>query len=79
MSVKIHRDDSMPPVIGEDGDRWDEVLAVWYPSVAAFLALATDAELLAAHPHREAALERAVIVCCESGPEAMLAPPSFAR
>ena len=66
-------------VVGEEADRWDEVLAVWYPSVAAFLSLATDEELLAAHVHREAGLERAVIICCESGPEAVLAPPSFVR
>src|SRR5947208_1787767 len=58
--------------VGEDGDRYDEVLAVWYPSVAAFIQLATDPELLAAHPHRAAALESAVIVCCESGAEPVL-------
>jgi uncharacterized protein (DUF1330 family) len=58
--------------VGEEGDRYDEVLAVWYPSVAAFIQLATDPELLAAHPHRAAGLERAVLLCCESGPEPVL-------
>ena len=27
------------PVIGDDGDRYDEAIAVWYPSRSAFLAL----------------------------------------
>lgn len=59
-------------VIGDDTDRYDEVLAVWYPSLAAFAALATDPELQAARPHRVAGLERAALVCCESGPEPVL-------
>ena len=60
-------------VVGDETDRYDEVLAVWYPSVAAFVALATDAETLAARPHRLAALERAALLCCASGPEPVLA------
>ena len=32
-------------VIGDDSDRYDEVIAVWYPSRAAFVALATDPEI----------------------------------
>ena len=32
----------------------------------------TDEELLAAHPHRAAGLERAVLVCCESGADPVL-------
>ena len=64
--------ESKRTVVGEDGDRYDEVLAVWYPSLAAFIQLATDPELLAAHPHRAAGLERAVLLCCESGPEPVL-------
>jgi uncharacterized protein (DUF1330 family) len=59
-------------VVGESGERVDEVLAVWYPSLAAFIALATDPELLAAHPHRAAGLESAVLLCCESGAEPVL-------
>jgi uncharacterized protein (DUF1330 family) len=64
--------ESHQTVVGEPGDRVHEVLAVWYPSLAAFLALATDPELLAAHPHRAAGLESAVLLCCESGAEPML-------
>ncbi len=59
-------------VIGDDTDRYDEVIAVWYPSLAAFKALATDPHLLAARPHRVAALERAALICCESGADAVL-------
>ena len=54
-------------VIGADGDGYDEVLAVWYPSLAAFSALATDPEILEARHHRLAGLERATLICCEPG------------
>jgi len=61
--------------IGEDTDRYDEAIAVWYPSLAAFVALATDPELLAARAHRVAALERAAIICCEARGEPVLGVP----
>ena len=60
-------------VVGGEGDEYDEILAVWYPSRQAFLALATDPEVVAALPHRAAGLERAAIICCESGAEPVLA------
>jgi uncharacterized protein (DUF1330 family) len=56
--------DAPQTVVG--GDAWDEVLAVWYPSVAAFLALANDAEILAAREHRVAGLEEAALICCDA-------------
>jgi hypothetical protein len=59
-------------VIGDDSDRYDEVIAVWYPSLAAFTALATDARILEARRHRLAALERAALICCRSGEEPAL-------
>ena len=59
-------------VIGEDSDVYDEIIAVWYPSVAAFAALATDPETLEARAHRLAALERATLIRCVSGAEAVL-------
>lgn len=59
-------------VIGDESDRYDDVIAVWYPSLAAFTALATDPEILAARAHRLAGLERAALVCCEAGAEAVL-------
>jgi uncharacterized protein (DUF1330 family) len=62
-------------VVGDDTDRYDEVVAVWYPSFAAFVALATDPEILAARAHRGAGLERAALIGCESGPEPVLVAP----
>jgi uncharacterized protein (DUF1330 family) len=62
-------------VIGDDSDRFDEVIAVWYPSRAAFVALATAPEILAARADRNAGLERAALICCESRAEPVLAGP----
>jgi uncharacterized protein (DUF1330 family) len=59
-------------VVGDATDRYDEVIAVWYPSRAAFVALATDPEILTALADRVAGLERAALICCDSGPEAVL-------
>lgn len=54
-------------VIGDDSDRYDDVIAVWYPSLAAFVELVADSELQAARCHRVAGLERAALICCGSG------------
>lgn len=51
-------------VIGDDGERWDEVIAVRYPSARAFLDLALDPEIGAALPHRDAGLEHATLLRC---------------
>jgi hypothetical protein len=55
-----------PPVtvIGDDQDTYDEIIAVRYPSRAAFLELVADPELqAAAAEHRAHALERAALIC----------------
>ena len=62
-------------VIGEDGDAYDDVIAVWYPSAAAFVALATDPEIMVARADRVEGLERAALLRCESGAEPLLAAP----
>ncbi len=55
-------------VVGDDAqDDWDEVLCVRYPSREAFLKMAQDPAYLSAHYHREAALERAALLCCGAG------------
>lgn len=54
-------------VIGDEANRCDEVLAVRYPSVQAFLELALDPEIMVALAHRSAGLERATIIRCEAG------------
>ena len=53
-------------VIGEPDEGCDEVIAVYYPSVTAFLALAMDPELLEAATHRTAGLERARLIRCDA-------------
>ena len=60
--------DCRQTVIGDDSDRYDEAIAVWYPSVAAFMALATAPEILEARKIRDAALERAALICCTATP-----------
>jgi uncharacterized protein (DUF1330 family) len=54
-------------LIGDDSDRYDEVIAVWYPSMAAFSELATAPEILGARQHRLDGLERAALICCAPG------------
>ena len=61
-------------VIGAEADGIDEVIAVWYPSATTFLAFAGDPEIVAALEHRRAGLERATLICCESGAEPVLTP-----
>ena len=62
--------DSSGTVIGGDAEVYDEVIAVWYPSLAAFKELATDPELLAAREHRLAGLQGAELICCAAGDQA---------
>jgi uncharacterized protein (DUF1330 family) len=59
-------------VIGDEGERFDEVIVVWYPSRTAFLELATAPEILTARADRAAALERATLISCEAGAEPVL-------
>jgi uncharacterized protein (DUF1330 family) len=53
-------------VIGGSEDRFDEVIAVRYPSAKAFVELALDPEIGAALAHRRAGLERAVLLRCDA-------------
>ena len=54
-------------VIGGDGDRYDEVIAVWYPSMAAFAELVADPGILEAREHRLEGLVRAALICWQPG------------
>lgn len=45
-----------PTVIGPEGERWDMILLVRYPSPAAFMAMVTKPEYQALAGHRAAAL-----------------------
>lgn len=54
-------------VIGCDHDRYDVVVAVWYPSRGAFLKLAEYPGYMEAHAHRDAALEQATLLAVRGG------------
>src|SRR4051812_48829892 len=60
---------ALATVVGEEAERYDDVIAVWYPSAAAFVALATDPEIMEVREARIAGLERATLLRCESGDE----------
>lgn len=60
-------------VIGDESDLYDDVIAVWYPSAAAFVELATDPQIVEALADRTAGLERAALIRCDSGAEPVLA------
>jgi uncharacterized protein (DUF1330 family) len=59
-------------VVGESDEVYDDLIAVWYPSAAAFVALATDPEILVARADRIDGLERATLLRCYSGGEPVL-------
>jgi len=62
--------------IGSDDDRYDEIVAVWYPSRAAFLALdGFPGYRDAFETHRRAAIERATLLLCDGDVEPRLASP----
>ena len=63
-------------VIGTDDDRYDEIVAVWYPSRAAFLELEQHPGYREAFElHRRASLERARLIFCDGETEPRLATP----
>ncbi len=55
-------------VIGPEGGEWDLVLAVQYPSRAAFLGMIADPEYLAIHGHRAAGVADSRLVACATLP-----------
>lgn len=59
--------------MGCDHDGYDEVIAVWYPSRSAFLALMEVDGYLEATAHREAGLEQAALLAL--GEPVMIDPP----
>ena len=62
-------------VIGEGEERFDDLIAVWYPSAAAFLELVSDPEILDARADRLEGLERAALLHCEAAAEPVLGAP----
>lgn len=57
--------------IGNDGDLWDEVVVVEYPSRDAFLQMIAMPEYQAAHVHREAGLAHQQLIECRPGGDAI--------
>lgn len=53
--------------IGGSEQEWDEVLCVRYPSRKAFLEMIARPDYLAALYHRDAALARTALLCCQAG------------
>ena len=51
-------------LIGDPAEDWDQVLLVQYPSRAAFLDMVSQPTYQEAHEHREAGLDRTVVVAC---------------
>jgi hypothetical protein len=66
---------ALSTVVGEDAERYDDVIAVWYPSAAAFISLATDPEILEARADRIDGLERAALIRCDAASEPSLTAP----
>lgn len=63
-------------MIGEGEERFDGVIAVWYPSATAFLRLVADPETIGARADRLEGLERAALLRCEAGAEPVLSGSS---
>jgi uncharacterized protein (DUF1330 family) len=53
-------------VIGPEPGEWDLVLAVQYPSRAAFLQMVSDPDYLAVHAHRAAALADSRLIASQA-------------
>jgi uncharacterized protein (DUF1330 family) len=51
-------------LIGDPAQDWDAVALVEYPSRRAFIEMVTSGEYQQAHEHREAGLERTVVIAC---------------
>jgi uncharacterized protein (DUF1330 family) len=67
--------DASAPLIGCDHDAYDEVLAIWYPSRAAFVELTNFPGYQEALAHREAALAWSALIPCVGSEDATLSSP----
>jgi uncharacterized protein (DUF1330 family) len=53
-------------LIGGENDEWDAVAIVEYPSARTLFDMAASVEYQEIHKHREAGLERTVLIACKS-------------
>jgi uncharacterized protein (DUF1330 family) len=51
-------------LIGDPTQDWDTVVLVQYPSRQSFIEMVSNPEYMKAHSHREAGLERTIVVAC---------------
>jgi uncharacterized protein (DUF1330 family) len=51
-------------LIGDAAEGWDAVALVEYPSRKAFIEMTSTKEYDSAHEHREAGLERTIVIAC---------------
>jgi len=61
-----------------DGQDWDAVAVVNYPSRQAFLAMQERPDYLDRHAHKAAGMERTIIMCC-TPMDLPIPPPDFPR
>lgn len=68
--------DARNVAIGCEHDAYDEVIAVWYPSRAAFLALEDfPGYRIAFELHRRASIDHALLLLCDAAAEPVLRSP----
>ena len=67
--------DADETVIGCEHDRYDEVVAVWYPSRTAFLGLAAYPGYMESMAHRDAAIEQATLIATRGDATPVLTQP----
>jgi len=51
-------------LIGDPADEWDTVALVEYPSRQSFIEMVSNPDYMKAHEHREAGLERTIVIAC---------------
>jgi uncharacterized protein (DUF1330 family) len=52
-------------LIGDPKQDWDTVVLVQYPSRKAFLEMVSNPDYMKSHEHREAGLDRTIVVACQ--------------
>ena len=51
-------------LIGDPAEDWDTVALVEYPSRGSFIEMVSNPDYMKAHAHREAGLERTIVIAC---------------
>ena len=51
-------------LIGDPAENWDTVVLVEYPSRQSFIEMVSNPDYTKAHKHREAGLERTIVIAC---------------